>query len=73
MLRIYMLFSSARRREANQALRYYETQEILNCRRMPEGVDISSITCLEDIESCLASIEQEEVSTGCYGFMRRFN
>ena len=69
MLRIYMLFWA--RREVTK--RNYETQEFLNCRQMPEGVDISSITCLEDIKSCIASIEQEEVSTGCYGFMRCFN
>ena len=43
-------------------------QEIVSVAKMPEGVDVSSITCLEDIKSCIASIEQEEVTTGCYGF-----
>ena len=29
---------------------------------MPEGLDISSVACLEDIKSCIARIEQDEVS-----------
>jgi len=55
--------------EANQKL--LRNQEALYYRGMPEGVDISSITCIEDIKSCIESIEQEEVINGCYGSVCR--
>ena len=64
-LRIYTL--SARAREANQT--HYAIEEFVSVAKMPEGVDISSITYLEDIKSCIASIEQEEVITSCYAFV----
>ena len=63
-----ILYSFCARREANQTLSL-RNQRIPFVAKMPEGVDISSITCLEDIKSCIASIEQEEVTTGCYGFV----